>query len=1122
MAKPPPAGLQLAEDCGDYASLVDAISKSQAIATFDLDGTILSANRNFLAAVGYALNEIQGKHHNLLVDADDRGSADHQRFWRILGNGDYQAGVYKRIRRDGTEMWFQATYNPVFGRDGKTCKIVMLATDITAQKLKAAQVAALDAQFLTLIDASAETKLRLFEGIVDNAPDTILITEAEPIGLPGPRIIYANPALTAMTGYSVAEVVGKTPRMFQGPLSGTETPARIRSALKSWQPVRAEMLNYRKDGTVFWVELSISPLCNKDGFYTHWISVQRDISVRKQLEEELRSAAERLTLATDSGSIGIWEWDVAQGGVVWDNRTRQLYDVDPADETKTYALWSDRLHPEDRSVAERELADAVAGKHRFDTSFRIIWRDGSVHHIRAIGELTQGAAGGALRMVGVNWDVTAQFAENLALKEATKRMQLAADGGEIGILDLDLVNNLMLADAWASRIFGMTHSPGLRVSGDDWSLRIHPEDRERRVRARQDAIDGIRPYAIEYRIIRDDGGLRHIYNAASVTRDEAGNALRLTGSVQDITARIAIEAELTEKAAESNRLGEALAAQNELLEVTLKSIGDAVVCTDVEGKITFSNIVADKLLGVAAHESKQPAPAEIARMIEACRQDAGSLPLHGAAGTMNLPADFTLTRDDGCRIAVEGCVAAINDRDHREAGKVIVFRDVSAPRAIAHQVRHMAHHDTLTGLPNRLLLSERIEQAINTAPRLGQTVGVLFVDLDGFKRINDSLGHAVGDKLLKSVSSRMSDCVRLSDTVSRQGGDEFVVLLAELSEPADAGILARRLLQVVGETHSIDGHELYVTASIGVSVYPDDGRDAETLIKAADTAMYKVKDNGRHGYKFFEPAMNAGAGERQRIEESLRQAIKDEEFVLHYQPKINIGTGAITGAEALIRWIHPERGSIAPALFIPVAEGSGLIRRLGAWVLREACKQGRRWIDEGLPPITISVNVSPIELGNSEFLDGVLDILRDTGFDPKYLELELTEGVLMKRAVSTDIMMKALKATGVRLAIDDFGTGYSSLSYLTKFPVDTIKIDQSFVRQISTDPTETAIVTAIISMAHSLNLAVVAEGVETREELEFLANLGCDEAQGYYFGRPVAAASFKLLFPMPSAAHPAS
>jgi EAL domain-containing protein (putative c-di-GMP-specific phosphodiesterase class I) len=315
---------------------------------------------------------------------------------------------------------------------------------------------------------------------------------------------------------------------------------------------------------------------------------------------------------------------------------------------------------------------------------------------------------------------------------------------------------------------------------------------------------------------------------------------------------------------------------------------------------------------------------------------------------------------------------------------------------------------------------------------------------------------------------------------------------------------------------------LYVTASIGVSVYPDDGRDAETLIKAADTAMYKVKDNGRHGYKFFEPAMNAGAGERQRIEESLRQAIKDEEFVLHYQPKINIGTGAITGAEALIRWIHPERGSIAPALFIPVAEGSGLIRRLGAWVLREACKQGRRWIDEGLPPITISVNVSPIELGNSEFLDGVLDILRDTGFDPKYLELELTEGVLMKRAVSTDIMMKALKATGVRLAIDDFGTGYSSLSYLTKFPVDTIKIDQSFVRQISTDPTETAIVTAIISMAHSLNLAVVAEGVETREELEFLANLGCDEAQGYYFGRPVAAASFKLLFPMPSAAHPAS
>ena len=442
---------------------------------------------------------------------------------------------------------------------------------------------------------------------------------------------------------------------------------------------------------------------------------------------------------------------------------------------------------------------------------------------------------------------------------------------------------------------------------------------------------------------------------------------------------------------------------------------------------------------------------------------------------------------------------------------MLVFRDVSAARAIAHQVNHAAHHDALTGLPNRLLLNDRIRQAISMAPRHGKKVGLLFLDLDGFKHINDSLGHATGDRLLHSVGMRLVDCVRASDTVSRQGGDEFVVLLSEMSDPVDAGITARRFLQVVGETHSIDGHELQVSASIGISVYPDDGLDAETLLKAADTAMYRVKESGRHGYQFFEAAMKARAVERQYIEESLRRAIKNGEFALHYQPKINIGTGAITGAEALLRWTHPQRGSIPPALFIPVAEDCGLIGVLGSWVLRKACEQGRLWIEAGLPPITMAVNVSPIELTRDNFLADVLTILSDTGFDPKYLELEMTEGVLMKRAASTDVTLRALKATGLRLAIDDFGTGYSSLSYLTKFPIDTIKIDQSFVRQISAAPAETAIVTAVISMAHSLNLAVVAEGVETREELDFLSSLGCDEAQGYYFSQPLAAAAFAPL-----------
>ncbi len=424
---------------------------------------------------------------------------------------------------------------------------------------------------------------------------------------------------------------------------------------------------------------------------------------------------------------------------------------------------------------------------------------------------------------------------------------------------------------------------------------------------------------------------------------------------------------------------------------------------------------------------------------------------------------------------------------------------------------YAAHHDALTDLPNRLLLRDRIDQAIAMAPRHCKKVAVLFLDLDGFKHINDSLGHAAGDKLLKAVSSRLVDCVRGSDTVCRLGGDEFVVLLAEINEPADAGITARRILRAISETHSVDGHELRVSVSIGISVYTDDGLDAETLVKAADAAMYSVKQSGRHGYRFFDAGMKIRATERQYVEEGLRRAIQNEEFVLHYQPKINVATGAIAGAEALLRWNHPERGSIAPASFIPVAEECGLICTLSCWVLRKACEQGRLWAESGLPPITIAVNVSSSDLGQSDFLENVLRILKDTGFDPKFLELELTEDVLMKRVAAADATLKALKASGISLAIDDFGTGYYSLRDLTKFPIDTIKLDQSFVRQISASPAEIDIVKAVISMAHSLRIAVVAEGVETRKEYEFLASLGCDEAQGYYVSQSVPAALFERL-----------
>jgi diguanylate cyclase (GGDEF)-like protein/PAS domain S-box-containing protein len=565
-------------------------------------------------------------------------------------------------------------------------------------------------------------------------------------------------------------------------------------------------------------------------------------------------------------------------------------------------------------------------------------------------------------------------------------------------------------------------------------------------------------------------------------------------------------------AVERKVLEEALFAEKERAEVTLNSIGDAVICTDVGGNVTFLNAVAEKLTGWTRQTAVGRPMAEVFRVLDGVSSETASGPAPiDQCRSDRAPSNRILVRGDGLVISIEDCVAPIHDRKGQVTGTVIVFRDVSVARAMAKQIAHSAEHDFLTGLPNRMLLNDRIGQAIALSPRRMNKVAVLFLDLDGFKHINDSLGHPVGDKLIKSIAGRLMGCVRGSDTVSRQGGDEFVVLLSELHSVENVAILAQRMLNAVAEAHSIDQHDLHITTSIGVSVYPEDGGDAETLIKNADTAMYQAKENGRQSYQFFKPAMNVRAVERQSVEESLRRALKREEFRLQYQPKIDLKTGAITGAEALLRWIHPTRGLISPARFIPVAEECGLILPIGAWVLREACAQARAWLDQGLNFTSMAVNVSAMEFREDSFLRALFETLSETGLAPKYLELELTESVLMKRAESTATILQTLRDGGVKVAIDDFGTGYSSLSYLRRFPVDALKIDQSFVRQISTVGDDTTIVTAVIAMARSLKLRVVAEGVETLKELEFLRAQQCDEAQGFYFSRPIPAEYFAEL-----------
>ncbi len=558
---------------------------------------------------------------------------------------------------------------------------------------------------------------------------------------------------------------------------------------------------------------------------------------------------------------------------------------------------------------------------------------------------------------------------------------------------------------------------------------------------------------------------------------------------------------------------ETVFAEKERAEVTLNCIGDAVVCTDSAGKLTFLNDAAELLTGWNWAEAiGQPLEAVLQIRIVPHEQDpAASMRSDREDLPVDIPSSGLLRRRDGDEVPVENSVAPIHDREGRPTGAVIVFRDVTEARAMTLEMIHTSEHDFLTGLPNRMLLNDRITQAIGLAGRYERQIAVLFLDLDGFKHINDSLGHSTGDKLLQSVAQALVGCVRASDTVSRQGGDEFVVLLIDMDGEDSAIVMAERILVAIAKPHAVGTNDLHVTASIGVSVFPYDGLDAETLIQSADTAMYQAKDQGRQTYRFFTPEMNVRAVERHTIEENLRRALDDEQFTLHYQPKVDLRTGAITGAEALIRWTPPGETALAPSQFIPVAEDSGLILPIGNWVLREACRQTQAWVAAGLPMSSIAVNISAVEFGSPHFLEGVFGILAETGLDPTMLELELTESVLMKRVAATAEILQALRERGVRVAVDDFGTGYSSLSYLRRFPVDALKIDQSFVRQISSSGDDATIVTAVISMARSLNLRVVAEGVEEAEELAFLQGLECDGAQGYLFSRAVPADEFATL-----------
>jgi diguanylate cyclase len=450
-------------------------------------------------------------------------------------------------------------------------------------------------------------------------------------------------------------------------------------------------------------------------------------------------------------------------------------------------------------------------------------------------------------------------------------------------------------------------------------------------------------------------------------------------------------------------------------------------------------------------------------------------------------------------------------RRHVESLERVVEDRTRGLEAANRQLRHLATHDALTGLPNRILLEDRLSQAIAHAARDGHSFAVAVFDLDRFKVVNDSFGHNAGDTLLKEVAARLQGVARSIDTVVRLGGDEFVMIIDNLAQPADAQAVAQRALAALHQPLRIGEQDIHSSASIGIALYPQDGSSVETLMAHADAAMYCVKQQGRNDVQFFTPGMDAATQDRGKLESDLHHALARGQFVLHYQPKVDAQTGLLRGAEALIRWLHPERGQVPPATFIPLAEECGLIEAIGNWVIREACRQARAWQDEGLTPTRVAVNLSAFQFRNGTLLATIREALEKYRLDPAFLEVEITESALMSDPEESVSILRKLSEMGVLVSVDDFGTGYSSMSYLQRFPIDKLKIDRTFISDVTSSNDDASIVSAIVSLGHTLKLKVIAEGVETPEQLEFLQMLGCDQYQGYHFSKPMPASEFAEL-----------
>jgi diguanylate cyclase (GGDEF)-like protein/PAS domain S-box-containing protein len=746
----------------------------------------------------------------------------------------------------------------------------------------------------------------------------------------------------------------------------------------------------------------------------------------------------------------------------------------------------------DRSqIADKELLERP-GTQVYESSVADV-RDGTRRDVMLNKATFVDPSGAIAGLVGVIVDITQRKQLEANTRESNERLRAVIHAAPMAIIARDKERRIRMWNPSAERMFGWTEEEVLNTTTS--IIPEHLWEAAAEVRRRAEAGETIVLEETQRR--HRNGHLLDVSMSIAPIYDADGRAEGTMVTIVDISRRKQAEQALRESEARLRLAMEAAQMGMWYWECDTDAFQYSDGLGHLFGRKPDAPLVGYRDLQEALHaDDRELFDASVRHAVR-----------HGS----DIQMDYRVVWPDGSVHWIANRAQVHRADDGRAVRMVGVAMDITDRKLAEQRIAHMAHHDALTGLPNRVLLRDRIQQAIAQAHRNSSQLAVLFIDLDRFKTINDSLGHQLGDRLLQSVASRILVCVREGDTVSRVGGDEFVIVIPEVAATSDASAVASKILEVLAASFHLHGNDLHVAASIGISLYPSDGGDAETLMRNADTAMYHAKDSGRANYQFFTQHMNVAAQQRLTLENSLRRALEHSEFEVYYQPIYNLSDLSVAGFEALVRWNPPDGGTILPSQFIGAAEESGLIVPIGEFVMREALQQACAWQTPGRP-LKIAVNVSAIQLSRANYVERLRRSIQETGIDPKLVELEVTEGVIVEGAGEARAAIDQLAALGVSIAIDDFGTGYSGLAYLKRLPIDTVKIDQSFVRDLTVDPDDKAIVTAIVAMARSLDVEVVAEGVETEEQLAELRRLGCHRAQGFLLSRPMNAAGVvKLL-----------